>query len=168
MSSTEEPNSQLDQLRIEKSLLDIKIKEKRSELSLMEDGKADPRYLTTKTDILFLTERRNLVRVKTRYREDNNKDNVRIYKSPKVGVKIVINELEEERKGLGLEITELRGLIATEQKKKKSSKGDVTISHMEDRLVDLKSRRKKVTEKIGYHRRKLKKSQARLGGDLKK
>ena len=157
MSSTEEPNSQLDQLRIEKSLLDIKIKEKRSELSLMEDGKADPRYLTTKTDILFLTERRNIVQSKVRYRKDNNVETATVYKPSAKGVRDVLNKFEEEREDIRLEITELRGLIASEQRKKQTSKREAGISQLLTSLATLLAKREKTSAKIRYHRKKLKK-----------
>ncbi len=156
MTSTKITKSQLDLLREEKALLDTEIKEKRGELSLLRTGKSDPRYKDMKVCLLFLMEKRNIVHLKVKYREDNNIETVRSYKSSSRGVQVIIEEFEEEREELRTEISELREQVASERKKKRSKKGDAFIAQLEDTLASRISIRKSVSSKICYHRKKLK------------
>ena len=153
MNSTNKPKTQLDELKEEKAQLDAEIKEKRRELSLL-DGKTNPRYRDIKICLLFLTEKRNIVQLKVKYRESNG-ENVGIYNPSAKGVQAIIDKFKEERVEIRAEIAEIRRLIASEKKKVTTGKGKRVITQLEDSLASLITKRDSMSSKIGYHRRKL-------------
>ncbi len=149
---------QLEEYREEFALLKAKMKEMRSELYMLGLSESDPEYIRLKTAILFLGERRTIVRLKINYRV-RKKESVRAYKTGRVDRNAIIEGFKKDKEGSDAEIAEIRVEICLERAKAVTGKRRASIISLEEKLKVSIAKKKKISRKICYHRAKLPPSQ---------